>query len=102
MQDNTAFLNFIIEKSNPYISSLGGQAGYQEFRKKNAEYDSEFSSLEEMVASYIQGIEDDEPEAQFFSRVLLLMYSHYEKRGASPQILKELEIPIKVQMIFCA
>lgn len=69
MNAETAFINEIIEKSDPFIRAKGGIGGYEAFREDYSKSLSKETDINSFAQSYIEAINKDEPESPFYSQV---------------------------------
>lgn len=79
------FINEIIKNSDPFIRKYGGKEGYRKFREE------EYKKLtpDGMAKEFIESISAGEAESPFYARTLLSLYVEGEKRGKTPQSLKD-------------
>lgn len=84
MSAEAAFINEIIEKSDSFIRSHGGEVGYELFREEYSKSISINTDINEFALEYIQSIERKEAESPLYARVLLSLYVVSEQNGQAP------------------
>lgn len=89
MSAEAAFINEIIEKSDSFIRSHGGEVGYELFREECSKSISINTDINEFALEYIQSIERKEAESPLYARVLLSLYVVSEQNGQAPDFLKD-------------